>query len=267
MNTVSVKDGRQAQAEALILYRDRLRKDCRQIMTKYLQAFGTLTVQVLQARISCIRKKKMIRYIRTSINLGQEANLKELTDILKTELEEYEKKLEELKLECKAGQTYQAADEEALRNADRNYRELARILHPQLHPETKTDPVLLDLWRRAEAAYYANDTEKMQELRMLAAGHLMSLDQRASGSCRLSESGEMHPDPSFPIDLNRQIQLLEMEIRHILSSEPYIYQPLLNDAVQAEKKRVNLREELVSYKLYLTELDAQLAELAKQQVV
>ena len=141
------------------------------------------------------------------------------------------------------------------------------MLHPQLHPETKTDPVLLDLWRRAEAAYYANDTEKMQELKDLASGRFMSPDQAPSGTYRLSESGGSYTDPAAPGDLKHQMCLLEDEIRQILSSEPYIYLPLLNDAVLTEKKRVSLREELTSYKLYLAELDAQLAELAKQQVV
>ena len=267
MNTVSVKDDRQAQTEALTLYRDRLRKDCRQILTQYMRVFGTLTVQVFQARISCIRKKKMIRYIRTSINLGQEANLKELTDILKTELEDYEKKLEELKMECKASLEYQPADETTIRQADQKYRELAHILHPQIHPETRTDPVLLDLWRRAETAYNADDTEKMQELKALAVGRLAYLDQGLSDAYGPSESKSAHPDPISSGELRQQVHMLETEIRHILTSEPYIYQSLLNDPILAEKKRVNLREELVSCKLYLAELDTQLAELAKQQVV
>ena len=266
MNTVSMKDSRSAQLEQLLLYRDRLKKDCRRIMKKYMQTFGALTVQVFETRISCIRKKKMIRYIQTSVNMGHEANLRELTLILKTEMEEYESRLEKLNREYRSCRDYQEPDEEALRQTDRMYREFVHLLHPDIYPETSTDPVLLDLWRRGETAYDGNDAEKLQELKTLAAGRMAFLAFGLQSQPGSQSPGDGDADASVHYELKQQVRMLEEEIRNILTSEPYICQTLLENENMKEKKLAELREELVSCRLYQTELDAQLAELASKRI-
>lgn len=268
MNTVSAKDSGYAQYEQLLLYRDRLKKDCRRISEEYMRVFGPLTVQVFGTRISCIRKRKMIRYIQSSLRLSHEPNLKELTCILQTEMEAYEKKLEKLNGECRACREYREEDALEAQKSELLYRELARLMHPDIHPETGTDPVLRDLWRRAEAAYDGNDADTLQELKDLAAGRIA----RAVGGPDVPEA---YPDESLTAqdkktgaqDVRTAAQrsiMLEAEIRLLLTSEPYTCQSILEDEALTEKKLTELREELVSSRLYLAELDAQLKELAAQ---
>ena len=207
MNTVTIKDNSYAQYESLLLYRDRLKQDCRRVLTQYMRVFGALTIQVFQARVSCIRKRKMIRYIQTSIQMGHEPNLKELTQILLTEMEPYEQKLEKLNEEYRAARAYPEDSVQAGRSQDSTASTSAHVLQPDMHPEACDHSA----WKT-------------------------------------------------------QLLSLETEIQNILTSEPYVYQVLLNDEALTEKRKTELREELISYRLYLTELDAQLAELAKQQI-
>ena len=198
MNTQFMKDHGYARYEQLLLYRDRLKRECRRISASYLRTFGALSIQVFQARIRCLRKKKMVRYIRTSLQLGQEPNLKELTRVLTVEMEAYEKELERMKAEYASSLAYEDGDPEEL------------ILGP-------------------------------------------------ANSLPVSDSDTGSPSPR---ELAYHTQILEMEIRRIVTSEPYTYRDLLNDPPRMEKKQAELRKELVSLSVYLAELDAQLAELA-----
>ena len=121
------------------------------------------------------------------------------------------------------------------------YRRLAKLLHPDIRPETDREEVLMKLWLRITEAYGRNDVKALAELEVLARKALKDL--AIDGATRVEIS-----------DLEERISQVRKEIESIKSKEPYTYRELLEDESAVEQKKQELTSELETYRSYHQEL-------------
>ncbi len=122
------------------------------------------------------------------------------------------------------------------------YRRLAKLLHPDINPQTDLSAKLTELWGRIQDAYHANDVKSLAELEVLAK---KALEELGLGSIQVEIPG-----------LKEKIAELKDEIRGITNTEPYTHGALLADEQAVEEKKAELNKELESYQRYAEELDA-----------
>ena len=121
------------------------------------------------------------------------------------------------------------------------YRRLAKLIHPDINPETDTSEELQEIWNRTLIAYHHNDVKELAELEVLARRVLKDLGV-----------GDVKVD--IP-DIEEKIDAVKTEIDQITHTEPYTLRYLVEDEEAAEKKRAELQEELESYQKYHKDLN------------
>ena len=121
------------------------------------------------------------------------------------------------------------------------YKKIAKKIHPDVHPETARNKALLELWYRVATAYQNNNLKELEACEILLNVVLKQLGEDVAPVC-------------VP-DVDQRIQELEREINEILSTDPYQYKYLLEDATLVEEKKESLRREIEEYDAYKKQLD------------
>ncbi|MBR0383008.1 MAG: hypothetical protein IJH71_11305 [Eubacterium sp.] len=158
---------------------------------------------------------------------------------LKQKIEEYNN--------CK---DLKAAGEYEVRRSKTLYRRLAKLIHPDINPETVQRDELKELWQRIVTAYNFNDIKELTELEVLVR---KALNQTNSGDKKIH----------IP-DIEERILVVHKEIKDIIHNEPYNYKSLIEDEQAIEKKKAALQEELVNYKKYHEELDEIISQILSE---
>lgn len=241
MKPVRAENTRYAQYEELLLERDRLAKEAGQIWTVYVQTFGQLMTDIFEEKVACIRQKKLIAHYQTAANRGEPIDAEALEKKLEQEMASYQAELRRLIKEHKACMEAGISTTYEVERAKTLYRRLAKLLHPDIRPETDREEVLMKLWLRITEAYGRNDVKSLAELEVLARKALKDLD--IDGATRVE----------IP-DLEERISQVRKEIESIKSKEPYTYRELLEDESAVEQKKQELTSELETYRNYHQEL-------------
>ena len=241
MRPVKADNTRYDEYEELLLMRDQVRKEAGQAWTLYVRIFGQLMTEIFEEKVACIRLKKLIAYYQAAANRGEKIDADALEKKLEKEMAAHQAELrrmiEEHRKCAEAGTStyYEVERSKTL------YRRLAKLLHPDIRPETDRESILMDLWIRITEAYGHNDVKALAELEVLARKALKDL----------AIDGVTNVD--IP-DLEERIGKVREEIEDIQSREPYTYRVLLEDAEETEKKKQELQKELEEYRNYHKEL-------------
>lgn len=241
MKPVRADNTKYREYEELLLERDRLRKEAGQIWTLYVKTFGQLMTDLFEEKIACIRQKKLLAYYQAAVNRGEPIDPNALEEKLEQEMASYQAELRRMIREHKecaeAGtSTYYEAERSKIL-----YRRLAKLLHPDIRPETDREEVLLQLWIRITEAYGRSDVKALAELEVLARKALQDLSIDGTTSVEIP-------------DLEERIRQVREEIENIKSREPYTYRALLEDDNAVEKKKQELTRELETYRKYHQDL-------------
>lgn len=252
MEIVKVRGGDYDRYEELVLRRDQLRREAGEYQVRFVARFGAQMVRGFERRIACIRKKKLIGYYQQAINRGEAIDQERIDALLQEEMAEYERQLKEKMAAAKAAGKAKAIPElEALR-VRRLYRQIARKIHPDSHPQTAQLPQLLELWNRAVLEYRCNNLAGLEETAVLVD---RALAQLGLGSLRIEVP-----------DIATRIRGLEEEIRQIVATDPYRYGELLDDPDAVREKERELSEQEETYQKYEQELDKVIEEILKSGV-
>ena len=230
-----------ARYEELLLRRDNLRKQAEQYQISYFKEFGDLIVESFTIRVECIKKKKIIAYCQQQINHGKPINGAQLDHFIEREMLEYQSELDAMIRRNKAVKESVTISEYDLYKIKKMYHDLAKLIHPDLHPEYGTDPQIMEFWNKIVLAYEHNQLEDMEELDFQVRKYLEDKDNTDSGIVIQ--------------DLDKKIRLVEEEIDRITNTEPYLYRLLLEDAESVAAKKAELKEEIESYTDYSRQLD------------
>jgi hypothetical protein len=229
-----------ARYEEVLMRRDSLRKKAEQYQISYFKEFGDLIVEAFTVRIECIKKKKIIAYCQLRMNKGETINGALLDTYIGREMADYKSDLEHMIEHNKAVKNSGRVSEYDMYRIKQYYHSLAKLIHPDLHPEYAGDEVLMDLWYEVVIAYEHNRLEEIQELDFKVRKYL---EDRGAGS------------GIAVTDLPAKIARVEEEIERITTTEPYLYKLLLDDEEAVNARRKELREEIESYTEYSRQLD------------
>lgn len=241
MRPVKAENTRYDEYEELLLMRDQVRKEAGQARTLYIRIFGLLITEIFEEKVACIRLKKRIAYYQAAVNRGETIDAAALEKKLEEEMASHQvelrRMLEEHRQCAEAGTStyYEVERSKTL------YRRLAKLLHPDIRPETDRESVLMDLWIRITEAYGHNDVKALAELEVLARKALKDLEIDGVTNAEIP-------------DLEERIGKVREEIEDIQSREPYTYRVLLEDEEAVEKKKQELQKELEEYRNYHEEL-------------
>ena len=238
---IKSSDSKYTEYENLLVERDGLLKEANQIWITYLQNFGELITDIYEEQIECVKCKKTIAYYQQAFNHGGKVDPDALQKYLEESMQEYYDNLNRMLKEnaeakaCDSSNFYEAKRSKEL------YRRLAKLIHPDINPETDRSEVLQDLWTRVLSAYGMNSVKELAELEVLV--------RKA-----LKELGIEDVKADIP-DIDERILDLQQEIELITHSEPYIYKKFIEDEDAVAKKKAELQAEYDDYKKYRKELE------------
>ncbi len=252
MEIIKVRNADYALYEELLLRRDQMRKEAHIWQGLYVKEFGDLMMELFERQIACIRKKKLIGYYQAAVNRGKPIDQDEIDRMLREEMENYEKRLQEMIDENEAAKNMSRVSEGQLLEIRKIYHRLAKQLHPDINPKTAEIPELMALWNMAVTAYNSNSLEDMQEVELLVN---RALERLGMGITEID----------IP-DLPAKIKAVEAEIQKIIDTDPYQYKFLLNDKDAVEEKKQDLLDQIANYSEYEDSLDAAIEDLLKDGV-
>lgn len=231
--------------KALVVKRDRLRKEEKWAYIEYVKTFGSLIEQRFSLQIECIKIKKIIALYWSKKNRGESIpSYDAMAKNIEHELEEYYADLNSVR-EIVNSKSKPISEYESM-IIKKKYKLIAMSIHPDLHPDFQNNPELMDIWEKVKVAYKANDLEALEEAEVLVAAFLEK------------HQIEMSIDAS---DLERKISKLNIEIAMIMANNPYRYKYILNDSLSIKSKNEELNADIAEYQGYLNELQKKLDSL------
>ncbi len=239
--------------EELLLRKSALRKECFQLEQEYTRVFGEDILTLYRLQIECAKKKKTIEFCQKAVNRGEEPDESELQAFIVQETRELQEHFQELSEEYENSKSTGKVTDAELAKIRKIYRQQAKLLHPDLHPEVADSEELQELWNRVSVAYACNDLKELEELEVLVASAIAD----ASGEGWKIE---------IP-DLEEKTKALEEEITQIMDTDPWQYKFLLNDPEAVREKKDALRENIRNYQDYSTKLDGILADILPEGMI
>ena len=228
------------QYEELLVKRDQLQKEANSIRISYNKEFGDLLLQAFEMKIACIREKKRIAYAQAMVNRGESVDTDAVNALSDEEMTHYYMELKEMAEDMLLAKKCKKASDYEFEQSKKIYRRLAKMMHPDIHPEAMEIPELAELWEQIRSAYLANDPVKLGELEVLAA-HLFSKHGIAEYNVEIT-------------DIEDKIADLEKQINSIIESEPYRLTDLLCNEERVHAKKTQLTVEIREYASYYQEL-------------
>lgn len=241
MDLIKSTDSKYEEYENLLLERDQITKEAGQIWTVYLQLFGKLITDNYEEKLECIKCKKTIAYYQNALNHGGVVDSAAMEKYMEQEMAEYYANLRRMLKENEDANNAGTSTPYEVARAKTLYRRLAKLIHPDINPETDHSKELQELWQRILIAYHHNDVKDLSELEVLVRKVLKEL-------------GSEDVKVDIP-DIEEKIEALKSEIEGIKQTEPYCLRYLVEDEEAAEKKKTVLREELETYQKYHKELN------------
>ena len=249
MDLIKSTNTRYEEYEALLLDRDQIQKEAGQIWTAYIKEFGQLLTDVYEEKIECVKRKKTISYYQMAINRGDAIDPDAMHEYLDKEMASYYANLRRMMQDNETCRKSGTSTSYEVNRSKTLYRRIAKLIHPDINPETDRQDTLKELWQRTLTAYAHNDIKALSEIEILV--------RKALKECGM---GEIHVDVP---DIDQKIEDLKDEIQIITGSEPYTYHVLLDDPEAVEKKKTDLTDELEAYRKYRKELDDVIEEMIR----
>ena len=192
-----------------------------------------------EEKVKCIELKKKIHYCQAQVNCGKNVQTEELEKFIRTEMKDYYRELKAMMEDLKAVKECKIVPTHVALNAKRLYREIAKMIHPDICPAAKEDVILSELWERAVSAYHRNSEDELQQIKILSIH-------------RMKEMG-MNVDSEIEIeDLDEKIADIEQEIDTIVNTDPYQFRELLMKKELVEEKHEEILDEMERYQKYRT---------------
>ncbi|MBR5059591.1 MAG: hypothetical protein IKX06_02340 [Clostridia bacterium] len=240
MDLVKSGNSKYDEYEALLLERDMLSKEAGQIWTTYLKTFGQLITENYEEKIECIKCKKTIAYYQNAVNHGGTVDAKAMQEYLSREMAGYYENLKRMTEDNKKAKEAGTSSAYEVKRSKELYRRLAKLIHPDINPETDRSEELQELWQRIRSAYGKNSVKELAELEVLVRKTLKALG--------------LDSTPVEIPDVDERIDEIKKEIEEIKNTEPYSLKFLVEDEEAAKKKREEISKETEEYKKYRKEL-------------
>ncbi len=211
------------------------------IERKYNACFGILEVDKFKTTIDIIKLKKKIAYIIAMKNNNMPIDENVMESYAESELEKenlmYEKLLENVK---KSKMTFSMSDEDE-KALKKIYYKIAKLIHPDLHPNYALDDEIKELWNKTLMCY---ETGNIEELNLVLEAVLV----KTNGNTEIDDK-----------DLESKIIEYKKRIEKIRTTKPYILERYLVDTYTINEHKNELGEEISKLKEYKEALEEQVS--------
>lgn len=226
----------------LVIRRDQLRKEAAILEQDYLREFGEEIYSLFEVKVACIELKKKIHYCQAQVNSGKRVQTDEMKRIVEMEMQEYYQDLKQMTKDLEMVKERKIVPTHVALHAKRLYREIAKLIHPDICPKSGEDEVLEELWHRTVLAYHRSDEDELSEIKILAIH-------------RMEELG-MQVDAQIEIEnIDQRLKDLEGEIETIISTDPYQFRELFMQDELVEEKHEEILDEIDRYQKHKIELE------------
>lgn len=222
----------------LLLRRENLIKEGKQSFIEYVSIFGELLIKRYELLMEIAKLRKMISFCIRKQNYGDTIKQEELDEYIQIEMISYQNELNNL---IKTKREVEGLGEISLyaeKRAKKLYYEIAKKLHPDLHPGISSE--MIQLFNEAKEAYEDNDLETLERIY-----DYVSL---------------LSDDEAIILDIDKKIDELNKEIEKILNSEPYTLKFHFTPIEVQMETIDSLKEEIESSKIVLQKLEDEFNE-------
>ena len=240
---------RYEEYENLLIQKDQLLKEAASYQIRYTQEFGEQICANFELKLQCIKVKKSIGYCRRRMNRGLAVDVSKMETEIEQEMKVYYSQLDQLYVEYDHARKATEVGHYDSMLSKRLYRRLAKLLHPDINAMTEQNEDLTELWNRIVIAYEQSDVDALEELEVLTKR-------------KLEELGVEGIEKDYS-DLEERIERVESQINNLLTTEPYSYKELLENAEKREAFRETLRAEYEDFENYLGTLKRALEEMLR----
>lgn len=247
MDLIKIALGDYPRYEELLLRKDKFEKEALHWYEEYIRQFGPYLIALFEVKVECIRLKKLISMAQAEINQGFTPDLDKINSQVEEQMQSYYEELKSLISDHEASLKYTPVSEYETIKIKKIYREIAKILHPDINSETHKDPVLQDLWNRVVIAYKCNKLKEIEELQIMV-------------NAALSERGIDVSKIVIP-NIEEKIKEVEKKINEIITTDPYNYKFLLEDNEEVEQRKKDYENEKKEYIKYKNDLENILKEM------
>ncbi len=247
IDIIKISLGDYEHYEELLFMKERLVKEADDILLEYTRLFGKKNIELFKLRIECIELKKRISYCVAAINRGEKPDIEAINVLISAEMLGYKNELELLKLQQHVAASSRHVSAYEVQRVKKIYRDIAKLIHPDINPATAGDEELKDIWEKVQSAYQRNDLDTLEDLSVMV-------------NKILRDKGLDHSKIMVD-DLDEKIRRLEERIEDIVTHEPYTYLELINDDGKIEKKNEELDKQISEYTEYRYSLKKQYEEI------
>lgn len=231
-----------SEYEELIFKKQEVTKKAFHLNKKYIYTYGDLINDLYKKQIEVIKLKKMINYCVMQNNMSKLIFSDELNDYVKNEMKEHYMVLEGLiseKNQVDKDFSKSVLSNETLKEIKKIYHKIAKMIHPDLHPDLIGNEDINVLWENVCVYYECNDLKSLEECLDTIYLYFSSCD-----------SSEVYIE-----NIDDKIIKIKSEIEEIMTNAPYIYEQYLLDPIIIANKRKELQIEIDSYTEYIKVLE------------
>ncbi len=229
----------------LVMRRDQLRKEAAILEQDYLHEFGEEIYSLFETKVACIELKKKIHYCQAQVNSGKSVQTEEMKKIIEMEMQQYYQDLKQMMHDLEMVKERKIVPTHVALHAKRLYRDIAKMIHPDILPKSVEDEILEELWHRAVRAYHRSDEDELSEIKILAIHRMEELGMDVEAQIEID-------------DIDQRVKDLEEEIETIINTDPYQFRELFMQEELIEERHEEILDEIERYQKYKIELEEML---------
>jgi len=216
----------------LLLRRENLIKDGKQIYCEYVKCFGELLIKRYEILMEIAKLRKMISFCVKKQNYGKRIKADELDSYIELEMVSYHNELNQLiqtKNDVESLGMISVFDEKKCKKL---YYDIAKKIHPDLHPNVSEE--MIKIFNEAKDAYENNDLPTLE---------------------RLHDMVSLYNDEETIIDdIEEKITKVKNDINELETKEPYILKYEYSPEEMRLENIKRLKEEIESSQVILEHL-------------
>ena len=227
---------------------------------KYTEAFGALEQQCYAAFVRSAELRRRIALARAYMNRGAEPDAAAIDAQIAQEFRAYEEKLRQMEEErVRAAQILGAKEmsDEDTKRFKHLYRQLAKKLHPDLHPERTAE--MKKLWQRAMDAYALGDLARLEILVAIVESKYADADTAAAGDGQNVTASVLEELRAALAKTEERIRKCLSALERLEQEHPFKHRALLENPQAVDERKTELKHQIAHYMAECGELEMQLA--------
>ena len=227
---------------------------------KYTEAFGVLEQQCYAAFVRSSELCRRITLARAYMNHGAEPDAEAIDEQIAQEFKEYEEKLCQMEEErVRAAQILGAKEmsDEDTKRFKHLYRQLAKKLHPDLHPEQTAE--MKKLWQRAMDAYALGDLARLEILAAIVESKCADDVDIAAGAGKNVTASVLEELRTALAETEERIRKCLTALERLEQEHPFKHRALLENPRAIDERKTELKHQIAHYMAACKELEIQLA--------